>query len=152
MVKSRQRKQRRNDLIVRTKKNPVIETVLFILSILLWFYVLYAVTFFVAAFFNLPVDIVNIVKIILNLKNKDIISFSLSLLYYTLFIFGALYFWGLYNKLRYGRLNRRKYPGPTTEEELMQLDYISHDIYVQLQQAKTITFKQNPIVDKKVKS
>ncbi|TDM10570.1 hypothetical protein [Macrococcus lamae] len=150
MVKSGQRKQRRNDLIVRTKKNPILETVLFILSAALWLYVLYALMFFITAFFNLPIDVVNILRIVLNLKNGDIINFSASLAYYTIFIFGLLYLWGLYNKLRYGKLNRRSYPGPTTKDELMALDYIREDIYENLQNAKTITFARNPIVDKTV--
>ncbi len=150
MVKPRQRKQRRNDLIVRTKKNPVVETFMFILSTLLWLYVLYAVTFFIAAYFKLPIDIVNILRIVLNLKNNDIINFSASLLYYTLFIFGLFFFWGLYNKLRYGRLNRRKYPGATTTDELLNLNYIQRDVYEELQSAKTITFERNPIRDEKV--
>lgn len=150
MVKPRQRKQRRNDLIVRTKKNPVVETFMFILSTLLWLYVLYALTFFIAAYFKLPIDIVNILRIVLNLKNNDIINFSASLLYYTLFIFVLLFFWGLYNKLRYGRLNRRKYPGATTTDELLSLNYIQRDVYEELQNAKAITFERNPIRDEKV--
>jgi len=123
---------------------------MFILSTLLWLYVLYAVTFFIAAYFKLPIDIVNILRIVLNLKNNDIINFSASLLYYTLFIFGLFYFWGLYNKLRYGRLNRRKYPGATTTDELLNLNYIQRDVYEELQNAKAITFERNPIRDEKV--
>lgn len=150
MVKPGSREQR-NKMIIRTKKNPVMEIILHLFSLILWVYLIYALLFFISSIFYLPIDIINVVKLILNLRNADIIQFLQFIGMYTLIITGLLYSWALYNKLRYGPLNRRKYPGPTTKESLLALNYIDEQTYERLQNAKYITFETNPITDDKVK-
>ncbi|RAI79918.1 hypothetical protein BFS35_010715 [Macrococcoides goetzii] len=150
MVKSRSRQQR-DQMIIRTKKNPLLEAILHLFSFLLWIYVIYALLFFISSIIYLPIDIINVVKLILNLRNGDIIDFLQFVGTFTLIITGLLYGWALYNKLRYGRLNRRKYPGPATKESMLALNYIDEKTYDLLQDAKDITFETNPIQDDKVK-
>lgn len=138
-------------MIIKTKKNPLLEAILHVFSFLLWMYVIYALLFFISSFIYLPIDIINVVKLILNLRNGDIIDFLQFVGIFTLMITGLLYSWALYNKLRYGRLNRRKYPDSATKESMLALNYIDEITYDLLQEAKDITFETNPIQDDKVK-
>lgn len=150
MVKSRSRQQRER-MIIRTKKNPYIEFIMHILSLILWLYVIYAMLFFVSSVIHLPIEIINVVKLILQLRNSDIVSFLQFVGTFTLFITGLLYSWSLYNKLRYGRRKRKKDPGPTTKAAMLSLNYIDEKTFEQLQHAKDITFDTNPLQDNKVK-
>jgi hypothetical protein len=53
--------------------------------------------------------------------------------------------WIFYNQKRYGELARRKYPGPTTKEDLMGLDMSDETTYEKLQCQKVIILETNPI-------
>ncbi|WP_414049385.1 PgaD family protein [Macrococcus animalis] len=149
MDKSRQRKQR-SELIIKTKKNWFFESFLSLLSIIIWIYVVYAMLFYVTSFLNISIDQVNILKIILNIKNMDVIKFTWFVISFFVFVFILLLLWASYNKWRFGPLKRRKYPSPTSVQDIIDLDYITSDIYNDLQNAKMITFEKNPITDRNV--
>ncbi|MGI6712460.1 MAG: hypothetical protein ACOX4L_07020 [Bacillota bacterium] len=81
------------------------------------------------------------------MTNDDIRKFFsfggiLFILFYLL-----LWLWVYYNRKKYGNLTRRKYPKPTTKEDLMGLNMIDESVYERLQNEKVIIFETNPVKD-----
>ena len=60
-------------------------------------------------------------------------------------IYTSLIAWSVYNRRKYGKLKRRKYPTDTTREDMLNLNIIDEDIYELLQNNKVIVFEKNPI-------
>jgi poly-beta-1,6-N-acetyl-D-glucosamine biosynthesis protein PgaD len=52
--------------------------------------------------------------------------------------FLGLYFWGIYNKLRYGNLHRRTFPKPTKIEGIADYYVLSSQKVLELQQEKYV--------------
>jgi hypothetical protein len=60
-------------------------------------------------------------------------------------IYLMLSLWSYYNLKKYGSLTRRKNPGLTTKEDLMNLNMIDEINFEKLQNEKVIVFETNPI-------
>lgn len=75
----------------------------------------------------------------------DVRLFTFVILLLFIFILVLLYVWSIYNKKRYGNLNRRKYPKPASKEDMLHLNMVDEFTYEALQHAKEITFEKNPV-------
>lgn len=136
-----------NDLIIRSKRNWVDEGILIFLSLIGWSYCLLVIFFFLSALLNYNGRFISIVKITFKITNKDILSFTLNgFLIWSWFYFG-LRIWRQYNTRRFGKLTRRKYPEPTTKEEILSLQFMSKENFEMVQRSKLVVFEKNPIRD-----
>lgn len=133
--------------IIKSNKNFLVKILEFIFTSLLWAYTAIVFYFFISAFFNHNDDFIGIIKTALNISNNDIQSFIKISLFYFLISFFILYLWRIYNIKRFGSLNRRVYPENTTENEILQLDLVTPEVYKTLQNKKIIVFEENPIRD-----
>lgn len=136
-----------NEFIV--KSNESIRKKIFVLciSLIMWFHMFTVFYFFVSACFNYNDSFIGILKSYFKVTNSDIRYFMLISVIYFLFSFLILFSWKMYNKKRYGSLNRRKDPGPTTENEMLDLGLIDPEIYTILQENDIIIFEENPVKD-----
>lgn len=76
---------------------------------------------------------------------EDVRSFTFIIFILYNFIFLLLYLWSVYNKKRYGNLNRRNYPSPADKNDMLNLNMIDQSTYEVLQHSKEITFDKNPV-------
>ncbi|NLJ99093.1 MAG: hypothetical protein GX320_07515 [Tissierellia bacterium] len=150
MVKSRQRntQSQLNQLfIIKSKRVWWREIIVGIFTLLVWLYCLTVIYFFIDATFSLNHEYPQLFKIVFKMTNMDIRNFlKIGGILFVL-IYLLLSIWSYYNRKRYGNLTRRKYPGLTTKEDLMELNMIDEIIYEELQNKKVIVFKTNPIQD-----
>lgn len=145
MDKPRQRKQ--NELIIKTKRNWVHEVIIGFFSLLIWIFCLFVIFFFISALFNNNNEYLNVVKMLFKTTNIEIREFIYTVFAIFIACYLGLWFWKYYNTKRFSHLVRRKYPQPTSEEEVLALGLISKEDYDSLQNAKDITLKKNPIRD-----
>lgn len=114
-------------------------------TLLVWVYSLTVVYFFIDALFSLNHDYPALFRIVFKMSNSEVKGFIvLSIILFTV-IFLLLYLWNYYNKRKYGKLNRRKYPKPTTKNDLKNLNMIELSIYQQLQDESVVILEENPI-------
>lgn len=152
MFKSKQRNEQiqlNKSFIIKSDRSWLREVVVGLFTLLVWVYCLTVVYFFVDALFSLNHEFPALFKTIFKMTNNDIwgiikIGVVLLISFYILLIV-----WGNYNKKKYGSLRRRKYPAPTTEEDLMNLNIIDEISYEELQNERVIVFEKNPIGNNK---
>ncbi|TDL76093.1 hypothetical protein [Peribacillus frigoritolerans] len=146
MVKSRQRKQE-NELIIRSEIKWMREITIFFFSLIMWIYCAAVIFYFVSALLNFNDSYISQLKTSFKMTNMDIQSFMLLALIMWLAFYVGLWIWKFYNQKRFGSLDRRTYPLPTTKEDLLNLQLINEKDYDTLQQSKMIVFERNPIRD-----
>lgn len=135
------------DVLVKTKRSFVRSFIEILLTVVFWIYTLVVSWFFVSALLNQNDRYIATLKSALNVTNEDIrglISFAVLIL---IGLATLLFVWRTYNKKRYGPLNRRKAPTPTTLEELNNLGLIEPSTIEMLQHDKVIIFEKNPVKD-----
>lgn len=133
------------DVLVKTKRSFVRSFIEILLTVVFWIYTLVVSWFFVSALLNQNDRYIATLKSALNVTNADIrglISLGVLIL---IGLATLLFIWRTYNKKRYGPLNRRKTPTPTTLEELNNLGLIEPSTIEMLQQDKVIIFEKNPV-------
>lgn len=133
------------DVLVKTKRSFVRSFIEILLTVVFWIYTLVVSWFFVSALLNQNDRYIATLKSALNVTNEDIrglISFGVLILIGSATL---LFVWRTYNKKRYGPLNRRKMPTPTTLEELNNLGLIEPSTIEMLQHDKVIIFEKNPV-------
>lgn len=133
------------DVLVKTKRSFVRSFIEILLTVVFWIYTLVVSWFFVSALLNQNDRYIATLKSALNVTNEDIrdlISFAALIL---IGLATLLFVWRTYNKKRYGPLNRRKAPTPTTLEELNNLGLIEPSTIEMLQHDKVIIFEKNPV-------
>ncbi|WP_214744315.1 poly-beta-1,6-N-acetyl-D-glucosamine biosynthesis protein PgaD [Exiguobacterium sp. s189] len=133
------------DVLVKTKRSFIRSFIEILLTVVFWIYTLVVSWFFVSALLNQNDRYIATLKSALNVTNEDIrslISFAVLIL---IGLATLLFVWRTYNKKRYGPLNRRKTPTPTTLEELNNLGLIEPSTIEMLQQDKVIIFEKNPV-------
>jgi poly-beta-1,6-N-acetyl-D-glucosamine synthesis protein len=142
MVKSK-------SFIIKSKRSLWREVVVGIFTLLVWVYCLTVVYFFVDALFYLNHEFPALFKTIFKMTTNDIWDiFKIgAILLISMYI--LLSAWGSYNKKKYGSLRRRKYPAPTTEEDLLKLNIIDEISYEELKNERIIVFEKNPIGNNK---
>lgn len=134
-----------NQFIVKSKQSLVRRISAVIICLILWLYMLIVADFFISACFNYNDNFIRLFKIYFKVTNNDIIQFvAISVSYFCL-SFLILFSWKMYNKKRFGSLNRRKKPDDTTDEEMLSLCLIQPKDYIVLQTEKIITFNENPV-------
>ena len=147
---SRQRRKKgsiNDQYIIHSQRHILKETIAYLISLVMWVYVATIMVIFISAFIKYDIEQLTNLKTILQVTNEDIRQFSLiSLVWFVVGILGLLT-WKCYNFKRYGKLNRRKPPMPTTQQEILELGLIEHEIYDQLQNSKVIILETNPIKD-----
>ena len=148
MFKSKQRNEQiqlNKSFIIKSDRSWIREAVVGLFTMLVWVYCLNVVYFFVDALFSLNHEFPALFKTIFKMTNNDIwdiIKIGIILL---ISIYILLTVWGNYNKKKYGSLRRRKYPTPTTEEDLMNLNLIDEITYEELQNERVIVLEKNPV-------
>lgn len=140
-------KQLNQSFIVKSKKIWWREVIVGILTLLVWFYCLTVIYFFIDAMFSLNHEYPLLFKIVFKMTDIDIKDFFKITGTLFAFIYLLLFIWSYYNRKRYGNLTRRKYPGLTTKEDLMNLNIIDEITYERLQKERVIILETNPIRD-----
>lgn len=145
MEQSRPRHKEKSFLIV-VKRSWIYVCIDFIFSLFFWLYSLVVVLFFISATLGFNNTLTRILNASFNTINQDIrdmviVSFVFFLLFYTL-----LYVNRLYNKKRFGTLERRSYPAPVNNAELKTLGLMDIETIEKLQSEDYSVFDKNPIV------
>lgn len=133
------------NLLVNSRQNIIKKVLGILFSSVVWFYMFLVFFLFISAIFDYNNDFIGLLKTNLKMDNEDIRSFILLSLIIFILSFTVLYLWKLYNKMRFGRLNRRKNPNKTTCDDMLSLNLVSKENYNILQTEKIITFSKNPI-------
>jgi poly-beta-1,6-N-acetyl-D-glucosamine biosynthesis protein PgaD len=151
MDKSRQRNSQNHlnqSFIIRSKRIWWRELVVGLFTLLVWLYCLTVIYFFIDAIFSLHHEYPLLFRIVFKMTDMDIKDYLKLGGILFIMIYLVLSGWSYYNRKRYGNLTRRKYPSPTTKEDLMNLNMIDEITYEELQNEKVIIFETNPIGDK----
>lgn len=151
MGKSRQRTKDfklNQSFIIKSKKSWWREGIVILFTSIVWVYCITVIYFFIDAIFSINNEYPRLFKVSFKMTNSDIQGFFKIAVVLLVIIYIMLLVWIFYNKKRFGSLTRRKYPGATTKENLMDLDMIDEDIYEILQEEKVVVFETNPIRDR----
>lgn len=151
MGKSRQRTKDfklNQSFIIKSKKSWWREGIVILFTSIVWVYCITVIYFFIDAIFSINNEYPRLFKVSFKMTNSDIQGFFKIAVVLLVIIYIMLLVWIFYNKKRFGSLTRRKYPGITTKEDLMDLDMIDEDIYEILQEEKVVVFETNPIRDR----
>lgn len=151
MDKSRQRTKDlklNESFIIKSKKSWWREGIVILFTSIVWVYCITVIYFFIDAIFSINNEYPRLFKVSFKMTNSDIQGFFKIAVVLLVIIYIMLLVWIFYNKKRFGSLTRRKYPGITTKEDLMDLDMIDEDIYEILQEEKVVVFETNPIRDR----
>ncbi|MSS44198.1 hypothetical protein FYJ27_10825 [Anaerosalibacter bizertensis] len=151
MGKSRQRTKDfklNESFIIKSKKSWWREGIVILFTSIVWVYCITVIYFFIDAIFSINNEYPRLFKVSFKMTNSDIQGFFKIAVVLLVTIYIMLLVWIFYNKKRFGSLTRRKYPGITTKEDLMDLDMIDEDIYEILQEEKVVVFETNPIRDR----
>ncbi|MEY8304543.1 hypothetical protein [Anaerosalibacter bizertensis] len=151
MGKSRQRTKDfklNQSFIIKSKKSWWREGIVILFTSIVWVYCITVIYFFIDAIFSINNEYPRLFKVSFKMTNSDIQGFFKIAVVLLVIIYIMLLVWIFYNKKRFGSLTRRKYPGITTKEDLMDLDMIDEDIYEMLQEEKVVVFETNPIRDR----
>ena len=151
MDKSRQRTKDfklNQSFIIKSKKSWWREGIVILFTSIVWVYCITVIYFFIDAIFSINNEYPRLFKVSFKMTNSDIQGFFKIAVVLLVTIYIMLLVWIFYNKKRFGSLTRRKYPGITTKEDLMDLDMIDEDIYEILQEEKVVVFETNPIRDR----
>ena len=123
------------------------ETIIYILSVLAWLYVILAVWMFVSGVIGVNNEEMRILKAILKIDNNGIRHFVLvATLAFIIFGLG-LWVWRSYNYKRYAKLKRRTYPLDTTRSDILDLGLVSEIMIYKLQNNKVVILDKNPVRD-----
>ncbi|NLT11734.1 MAG: hypothetical protein GXY06_04900 [Clostridiaceae bacterium] len=141
--------ERNRIFIVKTKKSVFREMVIILLSLVAWTYCLAVTWFFVDSIFAMNQAIPERIRDYFGMDAGTVRRFSALILLLFVLFFLLLLAWSVYNKRKFGSLRRRKYPQKTTEEELLALKMIDRSVFLELQNAKRISFNNNPIKRKR---
>jgi poly-beta-1,6-N-acetyl-D-glucosamine synthesis protein len=144
MDKPGQRNTKR-EVIIQSKKNWFREMIITITSLAVWLYCLVVIIFFISAIFNYNNRSISLIKSSFKITNSDIRMFIFFAFLIWIFFYIGLFSWKFYNQKRFGSLNRRTYPEPTTKDDLLNLQLMSEENYIILQNSKRIVFEKNPI-------
>lgn len=140
---TRQRKQ--SSFVIKSKKNLLLELITLILTVCMWIYSIIVIYLFISAIFNHNDNFISIIKTALKVNNSDIQEFlAISILFFVL-SFIILSTWRIYNKKRFGKLNRRSKPEDSTDEDILRLKLINIEDYEKMKNNRIIVFENNPI-------
>jgi biofilm PGA synthesis protein PgaD len=118
-----------------------------IFSIVVWFYCIVVVIFFISALIDYNDRYISLIKTSFKMTNSDIRSFVFFVFFLWIVFYIGLWSWKLYNKKRFGSLNRRVYPVHSTKEDLLRLKFMSEKDFHSLHESNVIIFEKNPIKD-----
>ncbi|MCH4825537.1 hypothetical protein [Planococcus halocryophilus] len=116
-----------------------------IFSLFFWLYSLVVVLFFLSAAFYSNNNLTRILNASLNTVNQDIRILVITGFVVFLVLFALLYVNHIYNKKRFGPLERRCYPSPVNNAELKNLGLLDSEIIEKLQSEDYTVFDTNPI-------
>lgn len=131
--------------LVKSNKSILKKIIEIIITGVLWLYMLIVVYFFVSACFDYNDDFIRNFKLYFKIQNSDIVDFLKIFLIIFILSLITLFTWKMYNKKRFGSLNRRKDPGLTSDEEMLKLNLIKLEDYKILKKEKIIIFDKNPV-------
>lgn len=139
------RRKTYDEFLVKSRQPFINKIFAFIINVFLWLYMAVIIYFFMSAVFDYNDYYIGLLKISFNMSNHDIRMFLLKAFIYFSIFFTVLISWKYYNKIRYGRLNRRSKPLMTTDEDILNLNLIDAEVYNVLKIDKVIIFEKNPV-------
>ncbi|MGL4345419.1 MAG: poly-beta-1,6-N-acetyl-D-glucosamine biosynthesis protein PgaD [Cellulosilyticaceae bacterium] len=139
--------QDKRDYLVVSKRSRLRRLIEMLGTVSLWLYALAVIAFFGTAFLKINPLRLRLVKSALKITNVQITLFVLKAVLIFVIIMGLLCLWKYYNRRRYGKLCRRRYPHPTTQDDLRTLGLVDEEKFRKLQESKYIVFEKNPIRD-----
>lgn len=145
MEQSRPRHQEESFLIV-VKRSWLYAGLDLMFTLFFWFYSVVVVLFMVSATIGFNNILTRILNSSFNTINQDIRSFVIAAFVVFLLFYALLYLNRLYNKKRYGSLQRRCYPTPVDNAELKTLGLMDIETIEKLQREDYSVFEKNPIV------
>ncbi|WP_042273551.1 poly-beta-1,6-N-acetyl-D-glucosamine biosynthesis protein PgaD [[Clostridium] dakarense] len=134
-----------DDFIIKSHQSFIKKIVCTVFTSLMWVYSFVIFYFFISALFDENNHFIGVVKTALKVTNYDIIKFIKTSIIIFIISFFILFCWRLYNKIRFGKLNRRSAPSTTSDEEMLNLNLIDLETYEILQREEIIVFEKNPI-------
>ncbi len=144
MEQSRPRHQE-EDYLIAVNRSWFYTCVDFTCTMFFWAYSLLVVAFISTATMGFNTTLTKIFNASLKMTNQDIRSFVVSAIVLFLLFYTFFYFNHLYNKKRFGSLNRRSYPAPTNSSDLKKLRLMDIETIEKLQGEDYTVFDTNPI-------
>ncbi len=117
----------------------------FFFSLIFWAYGLAVVWFFVSATFGLPNGLTKILHASFHTMDQDVRNLVMLALSIFLLFYAILYINRVYNKKRFGTLQRRTYPAAVDNLELGSLGLLDLETIEKLQTNDYTVFETNPI-------
>ncbi len=145
-TRQRRKKSRVNEkYIVHSHVGMAHKLISILVSMIMWAYMLIIIEVFISAILDYNNEYLRLLKSSLKITNDSIQEMVVN----TAIVFGVslvtLLLWKIYNKKRYGKLNRRKMPEPTSDNEILALDLINPELYYKLKMQKVIILPKSPI-------
>lgn len=136
-----------NDYIIPSNQGVFKKIISFFFTSIMWLYTLSIFILFASAIVDYNNDFIGIIKELLKVSNASIRNFLFWTFLFFVASFSVLFIWRVYNKKRFGKLNRRVAPQPTTETDLLALGLMDLENFEKLSTGRYILFSKNPIKD-----
>lgn len=144
MVKSRSRDQK-NTVIIESEAFSLKIFIKMIATFIMWFYSIFVFLLFFTAIIDWNWEPIVWAKSFLQINDVLLRKLLFSTIIIWLLFFILLWIWRIYNKRRFGSLNRRKYPSKTTDTDMLRLNLMSVKDYETLTKSKITHFENNPL-------
>ena len=145
---TRQRREKRSineKYIVHSHVSIFTRIVNILVSVIMWAYMFIIIEVFVSACIDYNNDHLRLLKTTLKVTNDKLQQIIIGALIIFAIAFISLFVWKSYNKIRYGKLHRRKMPKPVSDKELLELNLIEPELYYELKAQKVIILERSPI-------
>lgn len=136
-----------HDYIIPSRQGVFRRIISLFFTTIMWLYTLSIFILFASAIVGYNNDFIGVIKELLKISNATIRNFLLWTFLFFLASFSILLIWRIYNKKRFGKLNRRVAPQPTTDSDLLDLDLMDLENFKKLSTGRYILFSKNPIKD-----
>lgn len=145
-IENKKNNTNNNDFIIKSKQGLIKKFLTIIFTFLMWIYSIGVFYFFINAMFNRNNKYFGVIREYFKMTNKDINKYLIIVGSFLIVVFLNIDIWRVYNKKRFGKLNRRVYPKDTTYEEMLNLNLITEENFEKLQKnTKFLVFEENPI-------
>lgn len=138
-------RESQNSLILKSKRNRVLQAIEWIINLILWSYMMLAIVLFISGIFGYNNRYLGVLRSCIHVNNEEIRRFEVKMFIYFMLLFLILWVWKFYNRKRYGKLNRRHDCGVTSEEEMLSLGLICREDVKILHSEQVIVFENNPV-------
>lgn len=143
----RKKNDRSEKYIVYSHVSIIKKVINFLVSVVMWMYILVVIEFFMSGLLDYHNDRLRVLKSAMKIDNQGIRGMICMTVCVFLVSFIALSAWKFYNKSRYGKLNRRRMPMPTSDKDMLELNLVEPEMYYQLKSQRISILEKSPIRD-----